>query len=204
MLYQGKDGQLRILDYGVDTSAGSTRYYQEILFCEMDFSAPTARPRTDETLMMNRGNFDTKAHYVEGNDDPVYAPVPLTFSCRLNDTIDTRALHHWLSGSTLIPNAVGGTTQVYSWDESGVTFRSQLLPAFKDSVKQSYRMQIIFDGDTDYGLQYDGVYFTPSEQTITESADSLMLSANGQIYGDVTRIAEFPSTGSGTTYLAFS
>ena len=93
---------------------------------------------------------------------------------------------------------------MYSWDESGVTFRSALLPAFEDSVKQSYRMQILFDGDTDYGLQYDGVYFTPGEQTITESADSLMLSANGQIYGDVTRIAEFPSTGSGTTYLAFS
>lgn len=204
MLYQGKDGEMRITDYGTDTSAGSTRYYQEILFCEMDFSAPTVRPRTDETLIMNRGNFDSKAHYIESNDDPVYAPVPLTFSCRINDTVDSRALSDWLSGSTLIPNAVGGTTRIFSWDESGVTFRSQLLPAMRDSDKQCYRLQILFDGTTDYGLQYDGVYFTPSEQTITESTDSLMLSTNGQIYGDVTRIDSFPTTGSGTTYLAFS
>ena len=96
MLFQGKDGELRVIDYGLDTVSGSTRYYMEVLFCEMDFSMPSSyRPRTDETLIMDRGNMDTNAHYIEGNDDPIYAPLTLSFSCRLADTINSEV---WPNG----------------------------------------------------------------------------------------------------------
>ena len=205
MLFQGKDGQLNIIDYGTDTVSGSTRYYMEVLFCEMDLSMPTSyRPRTEETLVMDRGNFDSNAHFIEGNDEPIYTPMPITFSCRAADTINTRSLSEWLSGATAIPNAVGGTTTIISWDTSGVTVLSSLMPALRDAGKNLYRIEVLWDGDQDLGYLIDGVYFTPGQQTITESADGVALSCNGIIYGGVTRITTLSSTGSGTTYLAFS
>lgn len=196
MLFQGKDGELRLLEYG----SGGTSYYLKVLFCEMDLDAPTSRPRTEEELIMDRGNFDTNAHYIEKDDQPRYAPIPITFSCRLADTVDSRALSDWLGGATNIPNAVGGTTTVNSWDGK-TTIDGNTLPGFKSSARQSYRLEVLWDGTSDLGYRYEEVYFTPGEQKITESADNLMLSGNGQIHGDVTRITALTS---GTSWLAFS
>lgn len=212
----GKDGELRILERGMSypTEGGSTTHYLEILFCEMDFTAATSRPRTEERVLMDRGNMDTNAHYVEGPDNPRYEPIPVSFSCRLNDTVDTRALSDLFSasspgvvaaGSTVgarvpLNNAAGGTTYFVTFDGS-TTIDGNNLPAFSDSRKLSFRVEVLWDGTTDLGYRFEEVHFPSGEQTITESADGLMLSANGQIYGDVTRITAFQS---GTSVLAFS
>ncbi|KKN41182.1 hypothetical protein LCGC14_0725730 [marine sediment metagenome] len=184
MLFAGKDGELRVQDQGLS----GTSYYLSLLFTEMDFSGPTSRPRTDETLMMNRGNFSTDSHYIESNDDPRLAPIPVTFSCRINDTENSRIISDWFSGVTIM----AGSTQIYSC-KGKTAIDSITLPDFKDSGKQAYYVEVLWDGTTDYGLKYNEIYFTPGEQTITESADSLMMSINGQVYGDVTRIAAFTS-----------
>ena len=210
MILQGKDGVVYVSDYG---TAGTT-YYMEVLFCEMDFTGPTSRPRTEERLILDRGNMDTNAHYTEGPDDPRYAPIPISFSCRLSDTVDTRALSDLLSasspgvvaaGSTVgarvpLNNAAGGTSYFVTFDGS-TTIDGNTLPAFSDSRKLSFRVEMKWDGTNDLGYRFEEVNFPSGEQTITESADGLILSANGQIYGDVTRITAFQS---GTSVLAFS
>ena len=189
MLFQGKDGELRLYDYGND----GTTYYMKILFCEMNYDGPIARPRTEEKLIMDRGNFNADAHYAEGNDEPRYSPIPITFSCRLADTVNTRALADWISGATNIPNVAGGTTRIYSWD--GITtIDGNTLPSFRDTGKQSYRAEVLWDGANDLGFRNDEVYFVPQESKITESAEGLILSCNGQIYGAVARITAFTSS----------
>lgn len=184
IIFQGKDGVIYLSDNGTN----GTTYYLEVLFCEMDFTGPTSRPRTEETLRMDRGNFDTNAHYTEGPDDPRYAPLPISFSCRIADTVNTRVLSDWLSGVTKIT----GTTQLYS-TKGKTTIDGNTLPDFRDGEtntkgKYAYKLDVIWDGTSDLGYAYNEIYFPPGEQTITESADGLMLSANGQCYGGVTRL----------------
>ncbi|MBU2685713.1 MAG: hypothetical protein KKF27_20920 [Gammaproteobacteria bacterium] len=193
MEFQGKDGELRIEEQG---GANGPSHYLEVLFSEMDFAGPIARPRTEETLVMDRGNFDSNAHYIEGNDEPVYAPLAVSFSCKLADTINTRILSDWLSGVTTITNLAGGSTTIYS-REGFATLNGNTLPSFRETgarTKSLYMISILWNGENDYGLHYDAVYFSPGEQSITESADGLTLSGNAVIYGDVTRITAFDST----------
>ena len=183
MLFQGKDGELRIHDQG---NSGTTHYIS-VLFTEMDFSGFTSRSRTEESLKMDRGQFSSDAHYVEGPDDPIYAPMPITFSARLADT----------SASTTFLDLVSGVTQIrgqtiYSRDDAGVSIQSNAVPAFADSGKVSLDVEVLWDGPSqDWGFRYQSVYFTPGEQNLTESADGLILSCNGQVCGDVTRIVAF-------------
>jgi len=183
MIFQGKDGELRINDHGLN----GTTHYLEVLFCEMNFTGPTARPKTEETLIMNRGKMDTDAHYIDGDDAPIYAPIPISFSCRLADTSASTVALDWFSGVTTIRTKV-----LYSRDGNAV-WLGNTLPAFRDSSKQAYTIELLWDGTQDIGYQYDCVYFPPSEQTITESGDNLILSINGQVYGGVTRITAFNS-----------
>ncbi len=218
---QGKDGELRIYERGSVHAAsdglssdGSTTTYLEVLFCEMDFTAATGKPRTEERLIMDRGNYDTESHYVEGDDSPRYAPGAMSFSCRLADTVDTRVLSDLLSaasdaviaaGTTIgarlpIENAAGGVTYFSSFDGS-TTIDGNALSAFEDSKKFSFRIEMKWTGSNDLGYRFEEVHFPPGETTITESVDGLMLSANGQCYGDVTRILSFQS---GTSIIAFT
>jgi len=191
-LVQGQDGELRITEHGLS----GTTYYLEVLFTGMDFSGPIARPYPEETLIMNRNKFDTGAHYIEGSDAPRYEPIPITFSCRKAGTTDTIALHNWLSGSTSIPNAAGGTSTIYS-RKGLTTIDGNTLPSFAGSGKNAYRVEIIWAGKgtsgVSYGLRYDEVYFPPDQQTIAEAENEVVLSCNGQVYGGVTRIRDFTS-----------
>jgi len=199
MLLQGKDGELRIYEKGAirGSDPSGTTYWLEVLFCEMNFSGPTSRPRTAETLIMNRGQFDTDAHYVEGVDDPRYAPLPVTFSCKLADTVNTTMLMDWLTaegvGGVTVTNTASASSVVYSWDGSS-TIDGNTLASFADPNKRSYRVEVLWDGSSnDLGYRWEEVCFKHGEQSISESADGLTLSVNGQCYGDVTRITAFYS-----------
>ena len=190
MLFQGKDGELRLFEPG-NHSGTSAAYYFEILFTEMDFTGPVSRARTEETLIMDRGNFDTNAHYIQGNSEPRYAPLDITFSMKIEDTIDTRQLYDWLSGVSTITNTIGGTSTIGDF-KGGTTIDGNTLPTFAgNATKMAKRVEILFDGSSDYGIQYNEVYFPHEEITITEAADGITLSATGKAWGDVTRITSF-------------
>jgi len=185
--FQGYDGEMRIIEHGVTSPTTSTGYL-EILFCEMDFNGPISRPKRVETLILNRGRFDTDAHYIEGSDEDLFAPLTFTVSCRLADTVHTTVLHELISGVTKL----SGVTQLYSW--KGLTkIGGVTTPPFKDTDKFAYRVELKWDGSTDYGFRYEEVYFQPGQQTVAESANAVMLNMTGLIYGDVTRISAFTS-----------
>jgi len=183
LILQGKDGELRVSEQGT----GGVTYYLSVLFSEMNFSGPTSRPRVEDMLIMNRGVFDSDAHYISGNDEPRYAPLPISFGCKLADTVNAQVLTDWLSGVT----KVGGTTQLYTM-KGTTTIDGNTLPAFKDSTgKYTYQVEVLWDGTNDIGLRYSEVHFPPGQQTLAESADGLTLTANGQVYGGVSRISAF-------------
>jgi len=186
MNLQGQDGELRISDNGL---TGVT-HYLEVLFAEMDFTGPTSRPRTEENLIMNRNKFDSNAHYILGPDNPRYEPIPISFSCRISDTSKSWMLSDWLSGVTQITSGAS-VTQLYSTKGQSIGIDGNTLPDFADSSKYAYNIEMLWDGDKNYGTSYPEVYFPPGEQTITESPDGLILSVNGQLYGDVTRVTAF-------------
>ena len=180
---QGLDGELRILEYG----ESGTSYYLEVLFCSMDFTGPVSRPKTEETLVLNRGTFDTDSHYVEGSDEAKLAPLPVTFSARLADTTNSQALSDWVSGVTTIQGK-----ELHDW-RNHFAIGGVSVPAFADPSKVVYRLEMLWDGTNDYGLRYDGFYFKPGECTVNEAADSLTLNVTGEVYGDVSRITAFSS-----------
>jgi len=199
MLFQGKDGELRVIEKG-SPYKGST-YYLQVLFCNMDFSCPIERPRTEERIIMNRGTFDSDTHYVEGSDEVTLAQMSMTFSCMVDDKQYSRILTDWLCSTSVsaagatIPLTTTGNTKILSWDGSTL-FGGVSLPAFADTSKNSWRVEVLWDGTNDYGQRFEEVYFPPDQQTITEAEDGLTLSVNALVYGAVSRISVFAA---GTT-----
>lgn len=196
MILQGQDGELRLIEFG---NAGTT-YFLEVLFCEMDFSGPTSRPRAEETLVLDRNKADSNMHYTLGPDTPRYEPIPITFSARIDDAQQSRVLSDWLSGVTII----NGQT-LYTW-KGQTTIDGNTLPTFISSAvsrldNNASRIEIMWDGASDIGYQYNEVTFTPGEQTITESPDGLIMNANGMVHGDVTRITGFGVGGTHTSII---
>lgn len=77
MKFTGKDGELRIYD-----AVGN---YMKVHFSNMDFSGPIGRAKQDEMLILDRGIVDAYSHYITGNDQVVYDPIPLSWSCFIDD-----------------------------------------------------------------------------------------------------------------------
>lgn len=184
-LFQGYDGELRLIEFG----GSGTTYYKKVLFCGMDFSGPVKRGKAEETLTLDRGTMSSDAHYIKGSDETAYGPLPITFTARLADVKGSRVLSDWLSGVTTIE----GTT-IHGWPSGHTLFESTSavsVPGFADSQKVRYRVEILWDGTTDYGLRYEEVYFKPETVTIAEAGDSLTISGAGDVHGDVSRITAF-------------
>lgn len=197
-VFQGYDGELRL--YSATTIHTATASaYMEVLFCNMDFTGPTSRGKTEEEMIMNRGQFDDNSHYIEGSEHPVFQPMTFTFGCRLADTVNTQALCDWLSGVT----TVNGRT-IYGWQYDstnnwgGTTLQvcghtEHLTPQFEDTSKNRYRVEVLWDGTNDLGYRYEEVYFRPGDVNVTESENAVGISVTGEIYGTVTRITAFSS-----------
>ena len=194
MLLAHKDGQMRLLSgatvgywSGVTQYAGCT-YYFEILFTDANFSAPTTRKKTEERLVMDRGLVDSHAHYVQSAEDPIMEPLPLTISCKINDTTSgVSYLDEWFR-SGKVNNRTVASTKGNTYNVSGVS-----NPIFVDTTKRTYHVECIWDGTVDLGFEWAEVYFPPGEQTIAEGEDGITLNLSGQIYGTIKRIAAFTS-----------
>lgn len=85
MKFTGKDGELRIYD-----RFGS---YLKVHFANMDFSGPMGRPKLEEILVLDRGIVNDYGHYINGTDQVIFDPLPLTFSCMLESktAVDTES-----------------------------------------------------------------------------------------------------------------
>ncbi len=190
-IYTAKDGELRLYD-----GTSPTPYYLSIPFAGADFSGPEGRPRPEENLVLNRGVFDDNAHYYQGGDEGVLAPLALSFSALIDDTLNRQKLRDALCNlDGASPWTVGGnswattkgTTQLKAGDGTLHT-----TPAFADSSKVCVNVEILWNsGANDIGRSYAEVYFPPDQVTVTEGAEGVRLDIHGLIYGEITEITAF-------------
>uniref|UniRef100_A0A6H1ZSN6 Tail protein n=1 Tax=viral metagenome TaxID=1070528 RepID=A0A6H1ZSN6_9ZZZZ len=176
MKFTSKDGELRLYE------GGAAPHYLVILFTNADLNFPLNRGKSEEVLVMDRGNMNTDASYRQGSDDGIMAPLPVKFSGLINDAAYTHALVQLLSGSTSVGSA-GAITTAKATSSLTIAGASVATKAFADSSKRAYNLQIMYDGTTDFVYDLKEVYFPPDQQTITEGEDGVTLDANGLWYG---------------------
>lgn len=190
MLFQHKDGQLRIFEHG----ASGTTYYLEILFTNADLSGPMGRPQEREELIVDFLDTADDARYVMQGIEHRLTPLSLTFSCRSADTTHSQLLHQLLAGEQVL--AVGGisyTMHSRKGKGTSITGISYALPSFDDTYKNAYMVEVLYSGSSAYGYRWDEVYFPPEAQRVDEAGAFLSLVITGQVYGGVTRITAFTS-----------
>lgn len=195
-----RDGQLRLYD------ATATPFYIEIPFIQANFTAPMMRPRPEEMNILDRGrmkNSNAFWHTILGPDDPIAAPLPLTFSFRLVNTdpgwkkwrqaLNLDFASTWTVGSNTWVSAKG-TTQVLSGGPEVPTLVT--TPLFSDLRKRCVNVCVLWadpDGISDLGYKWSEVYFPPDQQQLNEGNDIVEVRASGQIYGAIVEITAFPS-----------
>jgi len=187
--FTNRSGKLRFYD------GTATPYYLELKFDSGDFSAPSGTPLNDEELVLDRNKMTSDAHYIEGPDTRKMEPVELTFTALLEDTTITTYLLDWLKSMR-----DGRTTQVNSnplESTQGDTQRdgSNANPTFADSNKSTCNVEYMLDGVVDVAWHYNEVWFSPSDQVVTESDDSVALALRGMVYGTVVRDTAFTPGG---------
>ena len=177
-------------DFDADVLCPAEAQYFEIKFSNMDFNGPLGRPLTQEELVLNRNRMDAYAHYVKGSDDIIYQPLPISFSCILDDIYN----REYVKKALMCANPNTGT-----WTSTGTTSKgttqndgSNNNPAFVDSSKKAVNVQMLWTGTTyGTGLAYYEVFFPPEEITWSESEDGIVLTAAGGVFGVVEDIYGF-------------
>jgi hypothetical protein len=164
-------------------------------FSDGNLSAPEGRARVDEKFVLDRGRGSVGVSAIAGVDDPILNPLTLSFSARLDSTFNKDDLVQVLQCGN--PNydanwsltGTGTKTDTQYYDGSG-TLTS--FPAFEDSTKKTVSIQIIWSrGGVQYGREYCGVYFSPEQQSLAESADGVVMSISGLIYENISQIYWF-------------
>ncbi len=176
-------------DADADILAPVDGQYFTVKFAAMDFAGPFGRPRPEEQLVLNRGRVDAYAHYVKGPDDVLYQPVPVSFSCLLDDTYNKDMILEALECDN--PNTL-------TWTGTGVSSKGDTKndgtnsnPTFVDTDKKAVNLQILWSGSSLIGMAYYECFFPRAEIQISEAEDGVKLSANGGCYGAIERIYGF-------------
>ena len=197
MIFQHRDGELRV--YSGTTCPGSTTgtKFISVLFVNAGFSAPISRSKPIETLVMNRGVYDSNAEYRNGMDSEKMEPLPLSWAIKAIDDTTTQQFIRMITGSS--PLTLNSKVIRSTKGESKVDGVS--TPQFSDTSKLTLDVQVLWDGTSDLGFKWREVYFPGAQQTISEGEDEVVLNINGMVYGDVTRITAFLA---GTTILGNS
>lgn len=186
--FTNKKGKLRLYD------GTATAFYLSLDFDVGDFSGPIGIPKTEEILVLNRGNADADAHYVEGSDAPVMEPFAITFSAFIANNTQCLYLLDWLEamqdggGSPAVNSNTLVTTK-----EDTQRDGSNNSPAFADSTKMTCNVEYFLDGATDIVWHYNEVWFAIDQQSISEAEDGVTVSLNGMVYGTVVRDTAFTS-----------
>ena len=184
--FTNKSGKIRLYD------GTATPFFLEADFDLGDFSGPLGIPKTEEILVLDRGNANADAHYIEGADDKIMEPFPITFSAFVVDKTQCGYLLDWLEamadggGSP----AVNSNTLVTTKEDTQRDGANN-TPAFADSSKMTSNLEYKLDGGTDIVWHYNEVLFELSEQSLSEAEDGVTVSLNGMCYGTVVRDTAF-------------
>ncbi len=173
MDYTNKNGSIRFYD------SSPTPYYLALAFEKGDFSGPLGAPKTEEILKLHRGNMDANAGYVEGSDEKIMEPQEITLTAILEDSGQAKYLLDLLFGNTVNSNTLITTKGDTQRDGANAN------PAFADSSKKTFNVEILFDGATDILFQYNEVLFLLEEQSISESGEEVTIALKGKVYGTI-------------------
>jgi len=187
VIYQHRDGELRIYSGTTIGSKTTAAVYAEVLFVNAGFNAPIARTRPAEILVMDRGVYTADAEYKKGMDEEKMAPLPISFEFKCIDDVTTQYMLRMLSGTS--PCVVKGKTLRSSKGESMIDGVS--TPQFADTSKQAWDMEVLWDGVTDMGFRWREVFIPGDQLVVTEGEDEVVVAVAGMVYGDVTRTIAF-------------
>jgi len=194
MKFTNKKGKLRLYD------GAGTPYYLEIDFDAGDFSGPLGQAKTEEILVLDRNNMTGDAHYIEGGDDRIMEPFPITFSAFVVDKTQCKYLLDWLeqmsngdSASPVQSSSTVNSKTLTSTKEDTQRDGSNNNPAFRDGTKMCSNVEYRLDGSADIVWHYNEVNFPLDQQSLSEAEDGVSISLNGMCYGTVTRDTGFTS-----------
>jgi hypothetical protein len=209
-VYFGKRGAIRF--YFGTSDGGGGYYYMEVAYEGMDMQTSLGRPRPDELPVLDRGNLNSSAHHIQGPDTPIIQPVPITWSCFIDNT--------W--NKDLLLTAMGNVQRISPWQIAGVTLTNTngttmvlngngsyvSTPLPYDSQHDRINVEFLFRGDPraaagtqDYGNHLGEVWFNPGACRIVEASDSLKMNITGGIYGPISQISAF---GPGTALTSYT
>ena len=199
--YMGKRGELRVYSGTSDGVGGN--YYFQVAFVGMDYSVAGGRPRPDEIPVLDRGVLTSHAHHVQGPDTAIMAPVQVTWTAMIDNTINRlnlrRALGNpdrespWSVGGQTFTN-VNGTSQLRNGYGSAVS-----TPLPYDPDHDRVHVEVLWQGDPasgagtsdDVGYKLNEVWFQPGAQRITEAPEAVRLGVTGFVYGPISTITAF-------------
>lgn len=177
-------------DFDADVLCPVDAQYFDIKFAAMDFNGPFGRPLQEEQLVLNRQRVDAYAHYVKGNNDVIYQPLPISFSCLLDDVYNRDHVKKALACDN--PNTG-------AWTGAGVTTKGTTKndginnnPLFIDASKKTVNVQTLWTGESlPTGFGYYECFFPPEGININEAEEGVTLSAAGGCYGVIEDIYGF-------------
>jgi hypothetical protein len=177
--YTNKTGKIRLYD------GTATPYYLELNLDNGDFTGPLGIPTLEETLVLNRGNFDAYGHYINGSDAVIMEPFDISFSAIAHDGTEFGYLLSWIEGGTVNAHTIATT--------KGDTMRANAIatPAFADANKKCCNVEYLQNLSIDLCMHYHEVYFDITKVTFAESADGVTVTLPGKCYGTVVRDTAF-------------
>jgi len=182
-------------DVDADVLCPAEDQFFEVIFANMDFSGPLGRSLTEEILVLNRAKMDSNAHYIEGSDEKLFEPVPISFSALLDDTVNRLALRLALicdNPSSTYWTATGTSTKGNSMNDG-----TNANPTFADSSKKTVNVQMIWDtgrsAGYDVGEAYYEVFFDEKDITFKEDENGVTVNCSGLCYGVIESIHGFGS-----------
>ncbi|GAG82253.1 unnamed protein product [marine sediment metagenome] len=184
-----RDAKIRLYD------SSSTAWYLELDFDVGNFTGPIGTPKTEEILQLDRGKATSDMHYTEGPDDPMMAPIPISFGYFLQNVVQQTYLVHWITAMNDGLSQTVNSQTLESTHADSNRDGSNANPAFADSNKSTCDVLWLSDtGGVDFGWRYNGVLFLIDQQTFAEADSDITLTLNGLCYGTISAITAWPGS----------
>ena len=183
--FTNRKGKIRFVD------GTANPWFLELDFDVGDFSGPMGTPKTEEILILDRNQATADMHYIEGGDDVVMAPFPLTFSAFITDKTQCIYIIDWIDVMNGLLSAQVNSNTIVTTEEDTQRDGANNNPPFADPTKLTCNVEYRLDGGTDRVWHYNEVWFPAAEQMISEAEDGVTLALNGQVCGTVVRDTAF-------------
>lgn len=217
--YQGRDGELRLIDKSQSTAgANGTPWGVRVSFEQMDLNM-NLRPRPPQNPRLDREKFNSLAHRQLGADDNLFNPITVTFGFHMSSRETTALLE---MAGVVYMNKIGTNTAdaTNGWRVKGTPSAGLVstinraksgdglyaggildgkgslvtLPAMADPKVVGVDMETIWakrDTSEASGFRFKESVFDPGKQRIVESADYVTVSMSADVYGNVEPITAF-------------